>query len=190
MRDGDSAAARKIWEKYHSQLVRLARQKLHAARRRVADEEDVVVDAFDSFYRGVCKGRFPKLDDRDDLWQVLVVITERKALNQWNRDRRQKRGGGMVRGDSVFAGHTKVPAGLDDIADYAPTPEFAALASEEYRRLLNLLEDETLRTVAIAKMEGFTNGEIAAKLGVQSRTVERKLRSIREIWTLEDPPEK
>lgn len=47
---------------------------------RVADEEDVVAVAFASFCRGIAANRFAVLDDRDDLWQVLVVLTERKAV--------------------------------------------------------------------------------------------------------------
>jgi hypothetical protein len=44
------------------------------ARRRAADEEDVVQDAFHSFFRGVSAGRFPQLNDRDNLWRLLVAI--------------------------------------------------------------------------------------------------------------------
>ena len=42
--------------------------------------EDVVVDAFDSLCRGVQAGRFPNLDDRDDLWQVLMLLTRVQGL--------------------------------------------------------------------------------------------------------------
>ena len=33
-------------------------------RRRMSDEEDVVLSAFNSFYRGAAAGRFPRLEDR------------------------------------------------------------------------------------------------------------------------------
>ena len=69
-----------------------ARKKLRDAPRRVADEEDVVVNAFHSFCAGAAEGRFPRLDDRDDLWQVLVVLTARKAADQLKHQYRQKRG--------------------------------------------------------------------------------------------------
>ena len=75
---------------------------------------------------------------------------------------------------------------LDLVAGSEPTPEFAAAMAEECRRLLDLLGDEELRAVALWKMEGFTNEEIAAKLGCVSRSVKRKLRSIRTIWEHED----
>ena len=81
LRAGDPAAAQKLWERYFSRLVGLARQKLHALPRRAADEEDVALSAFDSFCRGVEQDRFPHLEDRDNLWQLLVTITARKALD-------------------------------------------------------------------------------------------------------------
>ena len=85
LRDGDSLAAQKLWESYYCRLVRLARSKLRAMPRRSADEEDIALSAFDSFFRGVEAGRFPQLNDRDDLWQVLFMITERKAFDHIER---------------------------------------------------------------------------------------------------------
>src|SRR5262249_6911021 len=72
--------------------------------------------------------------------------------------------------------------GLAAFASQEPTPEFATLMGEEYRRLLNSLNDNVLQTVAVAKMEGYTNEEIAARLMCSISTVERKLNLIRQIW--------
>ena len=63
-----------------------------------------------------------------------------------------------------------------------PTPEFAAQVAEECQRLLDGLGDDELRMLALWKMEGYTNAEIAAKLGRSQPTVERKLRLIRSRW--------
>jgi ECF sigma factor len=38
----------------------------------MADEEDVVQNAFHSFFQGLARGRFPQLNDRDNLWRLLV----------------------------------------------------------------------------------------------------------------------
>ena len=60
----------------------------------------------------------PGSDDRDDLWRLLVAITERKAIDQMRRARRVKRGGGRVRTEADLAagGPDDEPAGLDKIA--------------------------------------------------------------------------
>lgn len=184
LKEGDRDAAQKLWERYVSRLVRLARQRLQDSPRRVSDEEDVALSAFDSFCRGAERGRFPQLDDRQDLWQLLVVITVRKAVDQVNHDRRQKRGGGKVRGESVFLKGADRP-GLEGIPDPEPTPELAMTMAEEFQRLLALLDDEELRSVALWKLDGYTNKEIAKKLGRARQTVHRKLRLIRNIWAQE-----
>jgi DNA-directed RNA polymerase specialized sigma24 family protein len=59
--------------------------------------------------------------------------------------------------------------------------------AETCRTLLDALGDDTLRAVAVAKMEGLTNEEVAARLGKSLPTVERKLRGIRGIWEKSAP---
>ena len=83
---GDQEAATQIWERYFEQLVTVARSKLEGAPTRAVDEEDVALLAFDSLFRGVKEKRFPNLDDRDDLWQLLLMLTERKAIDQKRRE--------------------------------------------------------------------------------------------------------
>jgi hypothetical protein len=92
--------------------------------RRFADEEDVALRAFDSFCRGVDLGRFPWLKDRDGLWALLVLITVRKAADLVQYNRRERRGGGLVHGDSAWArqdGDTGM-GGFADIEAGDPTP--------------------------------------------------------------------
>jgi DNA-directed RNA polymerase specialized sigma24 family protein len=172
---GNQLAAQKLWERYFQQLVGLARGRLKHLPRRVADEEDVALSAFDSFCRGAEQGRFPQLTDRDDLWQLLVMLTGRKAAKLVEQECRQKRGGGKVQADVE----------LEQIIGTEPTPEFAAQVADECRHLLTVLEDAELRSIALWKLEGYTNAEIAQKLGYVTVTIERRLRLIRGIWEQE-----
>jgi DNA-directed RNA polymerase specialized sigma24 family protein len=178
LKDGDHEAAERLWATYIRRLVGLARARIGAAPRRAVDEEDVALSAFDSFCRRAERGQFARLSDRDDLWQILVVITERKAIDLMRREGRKSRGEGKVLSFSDPSG-----ALGDEVLDRGPTPEFAAQAADEFRRLLGLLAEDSLRDVAIWKMEGYTNRQIAARLGCIEQTVERKLRSIRQVWT-------
>ena len=59
--------------------------------------------------------------------------------------------------------------------------------ASEFQRLLGQLDDERLCAVAMAKLEGYTNKEIAERLGKSLSFVERKLRVIRRIWSDELP---
>lgn len=188
LKAGDPDAAQKIWERYFRRLVGLARKKLRAAPRRAADEEDVALSAFDSFCRGAGQDRFPQLNDRLDLWQLLVLLTARKASDLAQHERRQKRGGGAVLDEAALprpVDSSAQGAALEQFAAPEPTPAFAAQVAEECRRLLERLDSPELRSVALFKVEGYGNAEIAAQLGCGLRTVERRLRLIRGIWEQE-----
>lgn len=186
LKQGDSAAAQRLWERYYRQLVALSRKLLRFSRRRVADEEDVVQNAFDSFFRAVAQGRFPHLEDREDLARLLNIITSHKALRQLTHERRKKRGGGTSPGPmGIYPIEPDDETALSQFVDAEPAPEFVAQAADEFRRLLDLLGDETLRQVALWKLEGYANDEIADKLACSRRTVARKLDAIRTIWSQE-----
>ncbi len=185
LKAGRLEAAAPLWTKYFCRLQGLARQKLSGSPRRAADEEDVAISAFHSFCRGVQDERFRQLESRSDLWQVLAMITTRKAIRQVERDRAQKRGGGAVRGESIFlkADGELDPSGLAQFIGEGPTPEFQAAADEEFSRLLEQLDQPALREIALLKLDGHTNQEIADRIGRNVRSVERKLNLIRNLWS-------
>jgi DNA-directed RNA polymerase specialized sigma24 family protein len=187
---GDQAAARVLWDRYFLRLVGLVRARLRGARRSgEADEEDVVLSAFDSFYAGVAEGQYPDLAGRDELWRLLVVIAARKSAAQTRMRSRQKRGGGRVlaEADLHAAGSDEEVDMLDGVVGREPSPEFAALVAEEYGNLLDALGDESLRGVAVRRMEGYTTDEIAGQLGCARRTVARRLDLIRKTWLSRSP---
>ena len=183
LKAGDADAAQKLWECYFHRLVSMARSKLRGSPRRAADEEDVALSAFDSVCRGAEQGRFPQLSDRHNLWQLLVKITVRKAADLVRYERRRKRGGAMQQECDLVAPEDSATGerGLEQIAGREPTPEFAAQVAEQCQRLLGSLSEE-LRSIALWKMEGYTNAEIAAQVGCVTSTVERRLRLIRAVW--------
>jgi DNA-directed RNA polymerase specialized sigma24 family protein len=184
LRHGDEAAAQRLWETYFRQLVGLARTKLEGRDRLVGDEEDVALSAFKSFCRGVERGRFPELADRGDLWNILVAITLYKVLHLIRDEGRAKRGGQRKR----------VTTSAEDcdgdlllqIVAAEPTPEMAAQVAEEAKRLLSQLPNQELVELALLKMEGYTNLEIAKRWQKSERTVERKLNLIRQLWSQND----
>jgi RNA polymerase sigma factor (sigma-70 family) len=177
MKTGDEVAAQRLWEHYFEQLVRLCRKWLRGHPRRAADEEDVVLSAFDTFFKGIRAGKYPNLADRNNLWKLLVVIAARKASDYVKHEAREKRGGGRVVGEAGI--------GFEEILATEPSPEFAASVSEEYRRLLSKLGENRSRDIAELKLEGYTNKEIAQRLNCSLRTVERKLWYIRNKWSKE-----
>ena len=185
LKAGDEAAIADLWDRYFERLIQLARQRFGNIPRRVADEEDIAVSVFRCLCAGAERGRLAEISSRDDLWRVLVTMTLRKIIDQQRRLGVQKRGAGKVRGESVFGRESdrQRAAGLQQFGDHLPTPRMMAVIEEEGQRLLDALENETLRQIAIWKLEAFTNDEIADKLGLATRSVERKLERIRGIWS-------
>jgi len=184
LRAGDDDAARELWDRYFAPLVHVCRAMLAEHPRRVADEEDIALSAFDSFCRRAKENGFRHLHDRSDIWQLLVMIAARKAADQIQHECRRKRGGGLVRGESVFASESSDGGwGIEGINGHEATPEFVAIMADECHRLLESLGDEVLREIALLKLEGSTNQEIAERLRCSLRTVERKLWVIRTKWS-------
>lgn len=184
VRQGDSQATTELWENYYQRLVRVAARRLPASLRRVGDEEDVALSAFHSFIAGIQHDRFPDLSGPDNLWGLLITLTGHKAHAHLRHQTRQKRGGGHVRGESVFADAEDIRnGGIGGIAgDRAPADLQAELA-EECDVLLDQLPDEQLRQIAIMRMEGFLVDEVALRMDLSKRAVERRLQLIRKIWS-------
>jgi RNA polymerase sigma factor (sigma-70 family) len=186
LRSADAAAredaARGVWERYARALLKLARQQLDRRILHRADEEDVVQSMYASFCRRHERGDFD-LSGRDDLWKLLVTITIRKARNTARHHRREARD--YRREDAPAGGGSAPDAWLYEQLDASdPTPADAAALSEGLERRLCALDDPVLRWIALRKLEGYTNKEIARELdNCTERTIERKLERIRARWT-------
>ncbi len=184
--DGSDDAAQAIWESYFSKLVGFARRKLQDAPRRTFDEEDVAISAMFSFYRGLEAGRFERVEGRDDLWKLLVTITARKIYAQRRSAMTEKRGGGKVRGESIFRqsdSSDEFERGIGEVLGDEPSPELANMLVENTQQYIDCLDDDSLQDIARLKLEGWTNDEIAKKQNCVRRTIERRLERIREKWS-------
>lgn len=146
----------------------------------VYDEEDIANSAFGALCHGLEGGRYDELASREELWRLLAVITVNKARNRARDTNRVKRGGNVTRieDNEMF---------LSLIADAELPPDVLLACEEECERLLGLLEQRELKLVAVLKVEGYTNDEIASQLGCSRRAIQRRLNLIRNFWTGELP---
>ena len=167
VKEGERAGVHQLLERYFQRLVHLARSRLRGRPGLIGYDEDVALSAFKSLCLGAEQGRFPQLADRDDLWRLLALLTIRKAIDVQRRSR---------------ARETTGEPDLGQLLSDEPPPELAAELAEEYQRLLDRLDDAELRSIALWKVEGYSNEEIADRLGCVVRTVERKLQRIRILW--------
>jgi RNA polymerase sigma factor (sigma-70 family) len=177
-KSGDEEAARRIWERYSPRLAALARKKLPAWLRRIVDDEDLANSAMNSVLVGLREGQFPDLNDRDDLWGLLACVTVRKAINEVKHASCQKR---LGPGEPVLLN--------EEVASPDLPPDLSVMAAERFECLIENLRrrEAILEPIALWKFEGYTNDEIAARLGCSRSRVARKLERIRMICEREEP---
>lgn len=177
LRTGGSQAVGQLWQRYFPRLLALAKKNLVGRPQKMADADDAVQSAFMSFYERAVAGEFGDLLRRDDLWNLLGVITARKALKQARHERAAKRGGGKIVEQATLEGADGDRLKLDELAAQLPTQEVDLSCQE----LIESLE-EPLRPYAVMRLLGYLNREIAAEMNCTERKVERKLQLIRMKW--------
>ena len=174
-KDGDATATSHLWRHFYDRLVRAVRRRLQGHPRGVSDEEDIVLSVFDSFYAAVQQGRFPDLSDRDDLWRLLLSMSNRKVIDKRRHDLRQRRGGGVELISLDGDASTSI-----EIAGNEPSPEMVVMMQESMAQFFSQLGVGELQELAVAKLEGYSNAELARRFGCSERTIERRLHLIRE----------
>jgi RNA polymerase sigma factor (sigma-70 family) len=168
VQDGSGSAVRPLLEAYFNRLVQLAGARLQNLPGLGGYDEDVALRSFHSVYQRLRDPARPlDLAGRNDLWRLLATRTVSRAIDLIRRHRP-----GEVPGDEDVA----------QLLTHEPTPEEAAEVAEECRRLLDSLPEPELRQIALWKVEGYTNEEIATRLDCVPRTIERKVSRIRLLW--------
>lgn len=185
LRQGNHSAAEGLWRHYFDRMSARARQHL-VGERAVSDEEDAAISAFDTFCRHVADGQFEKIANRNELWGLLVVLTRRKVTQHRRHEKRQKRGGGIRHQRiGVTSDRSSDTIGWSEVERRGATSTFQDGLDLQCQELLETLDDESLQRVAVLRLEGYSNREIAGQLKVALRSVERKLHRIRAIWERE-----
>ncbi len=188
LREGREEAATDLWQLCCRALVREARKQLGSNERRVSDEDDVALAVFHELCQGVSDGRFGEDLRREDLTKLLRHFTQQETLDQRRNAQRAKRGGGIVRGDSIFVMHSdgrETRDGFHSIPSPEPSPELMVQLDDRLQHLLTSLKDDRLREVARSVLAGDSRSETAEKLGLSLRSIERKVALIRDAWRSE-----
>lgn len=184
---GDQDAALQLWRRYAAPLERLARSRYSGALNAVANEEDLVQSVFHALWTGAAEGQWDTVQNRDELWWLLLAITRNKAVKRRTYNARLKRSDvpRSLSGQDTHSHDLSTSQDAQNIAGDSPPPELILMLQEEQERLLASLRDDVLRSIAVWKLDGYTHEEIAGKLNVTPRTVVRKLNLIRETWSEE-----
>ena len=168
VQDGSNSAIRPLLAAYFDRLVQLARKRLQNMPGLGGYDEDLALRSFHSVYERLRDPARPlELAGRDDLWRLLATRTISRAIDLIRRHHPEE-----VARDKDFT----------QLLTREPTPLEAAEVADECRRLLESLPEPELRIIALLKVEGYTNEEIASQLDCVPRTIERKMSRIRLLW--------
>lgn len=173
---GDHSALNSLWQRYFERICHFANRKLGSAKRGAIDEHDLASEALQAIWDGANAGRFRQLENRDDLWQLLVVITSRKAANIHRHQ--------AIRGEHPDAVQQTNESLVAEFADLLVSPPTESLIDEIPLSCHDLLSglDESHRKIALMRLAGHSNLDIADAQRCSVATVERRLRKIRLSW--------
>jgi RNA polymerase sigma factor (sigma-70 family) len=180
LRCNDDSSTQLLWERFFAKLCDFAETKIYKRNRRHLEADEIATNAFMALVEGVRARRFEKVRNRDELWKMLVLIAARQTINAQKRIDRAKRGAGKVQGSLAFG-----EQGIESVVDFVKrdlAPDVAVQLQDLSDQLLLRLSNDELRAIALLRMAGFSNAEIAQKLQLSERTIERKLAAIRSCW--------
>lgn len=165
---GSQDAARVLLARYEVRLIALVASRINRKYRDSIAPEDVVQSALGSFFRVTQNTAKPsiKLESTASAWNILATFARRKLARAFERETAAKRGGGR----------TRVP--LDDL-----DPKTIPLTIEadellaEVRSILDQAQFEVLELL----LANATQKEIAEQLGIDERTVRRRVTAMQDI---------
>lgn len=163
--------------RFSRRLIALARARMPEQLKGRVDPEDVVQSVFRSFFTGNQAGEFV-FQESSDVWRLLAAITYRKVQQTIRHHHRQRR-------DVAREISQEVAPSAGDSG--SATASSLAMMVELIEELTQLIP-ERHRAVLTLRLENYSVEEIADRVGVSTRTVERALAIIREAaTTLLDP---
>lgn len=184
-KQGDQDAANELTRRYFDRVVNAASRHLRSCGIRVVDGEDIAASVFESFWqRANEQGYSEDLSDQEHLWRLLSRLMRSKTIDAVRRERAGKRGGGQVRGDSVFLRIDGEQApGIDNERGSDPNPAEEAMLTERYHQLMDTLGSDQMREIILMRMEGHEVTDIAQQVKLSERSVRRKIAMARSCWS-------
>ena len=157
--------------RFTGRLLALAKSRMPNRLNGRIDPEDVVQSVFRSFFHRNQSGQFV-FDETSDVWRLLAAITYRKVQQTIRHHHRQQRD---VKRETLSDD-------LSPVTESEATVSSLAMMEELIDRIVDRIP-ETHRCILTLRLENYSIEEIADKVQVSSRTVERALALIRKTAT-------
>jgi RNA polymerase sigma factor (sigma-70 family) len=173
-RAGDQNAAQQVFDRYAARLLMLARKRISQRLASRVDAEDVVQSVFRTFFHRAKDGRF-EFEDQDDLFKLLVRITVHKTLRQVEFHKAGKRDPGMETAQGNDATER-----LQQFLSREPSPDSEVAFLDQLEHFLSQLKPQERRILEM-RVQGYTNDEITAELGIIDRRIRRIIERVRGL---------
>jgi len=176
LRDGQNEAAAQVFQRYANRLIELARRQLDPKLLQKVDPEDVMQSVFRSFLIRNAAGQFAEFQSWENIWAMLVVMTQRKCgrrtdyFHTARRDVRRELPASMPGQDS---------SGNLGLTAEEPTPSEAAMLTETIEQLMSELPARQ-RDIVTLSLQGYQPAEISTQLRCTERTVYRALERVKD----------
>lgn len=174
IRAGDEDAARELLTRYEAEVRLVVRRQLPRLLRSRFDSLDFLQSVWGSFFRrmrGGGEGR-ADFDDARHLVAFLARAAKNKVIDEYRRAASQKQD--MQREEPLWTDGDRPR----ELPGHGDSPSQLAEAHEAMDRLRQLLPEER-REILEWKAQGETSREIADRLGVSERTIQRVLEDLR-----------
>ena len=177
LKSGNPTATQAIWDRFYPKLVEAANKRLIKNPDPATSGEDIAQSSFRNVCLGVLEGKYPQLENRDDLWKLLLVSMINRVRSHYRSINAQKRAVSLEESidsiDDELLVQFKSPAAqseLDDLIDF----------------LLNKLDQEDpsgqLRQIAVLYLNEHSASDIAKIIHRRQTNILHKVQLIRALW--------
>ncbi|MFM2012018.1 MAG: hypothetical protein RLZZ396_802 [Planctomycetota bacterium] len=181
---GDREAFTRLWNRYFRDLAVQVQKRFQSVAFKQIDPEEVAHSTFIALHKGFNDQRFHSLTGRNQLWSLLTIIAVRKATNRARREERLRR-----IGDLRYAGEFCQVEAERFSMQHLPVIDDSIkgiLLDDHLEFVLRTLENEDpkqrLREIAVRKLQGVSNAQLAKEFGCSRKSIALRLNLIFEIW--------
>ncbi|QDT05099.1 Serine/threonine-protein kinase PknB [Rubripirellula lacrimiformis] len=169
-KSGDERAAEVLFDRYAIRLVALVASRLNRRYQASIDPSEVVQSAMGSFFDAARHSRI-QASRSVSLWPLLATFARRKMARSIERQSAAKRGGGQSR------------LSLDSVERQVASDDESNAYDEADAFLTTLKTElpEDLFVIVEGLLAGQAQRELAESLGIDERTVRRRLSRVRQL---------
>jgi RNA polymerase sigma-70 factor (ECF subfamily) len=162
-RAGESDAATALYSRYAKRLMMLADRNTGDDLSTRVDAEDIVQSVFRTFFRRASRGHYV-IPEGEELWKLLLVIALNKVREIAAHHRRGKRN---VNQTQQLGDHS--------LGQLSESTEILRITIDDLLATLPVSHQQIIRY----RIDGYEIAEIASRVSISRRSVERILQSFR-----------